>query len=78
MHPDESVEPNRSRDLEHPVVFWRKGDNRVRVGLHFYVFSGVGVEPDLVALPVGLRFDVSRWRAPSGNNERGPEVARID
>jgi len=23
------------------VALWRKGDNRVRVGLHFYVFFGV-------------------------------------
>ena len=50
--------PSWKRDPVGPVAFWRNRDNRVRVGLRFYVFFGVGVEPDLVALPVGLRFDV--------------------
>jgi hypothetical protein len=68
----------------------------------FLRFFGVGVEQDLVALPVGLRFlrfavasakptktpgapeerelaaaVPASWQA-GGNNDRGPEEARID
>ena len=40
----------------------RSGGNATIVPASDYVstFRGEGVEPDLVALPVGLRFDVSR------------------
>jgi hypothetical protein len=46
-------------ELHGDVALWRSRDNRVRVD-YVSTFRGEGVEPDLVALPVGLRFDVSR------------------
>ena len=45
------------------VAFWRKGDNRARVGLRFYVSRRWASERDVVALTVGLRFNLSRRRS---------------